>query len=194
MGLSIEGVALVLLRAIEKGEPIVSEVVKQCVARDWQYLISGLTPARSLLAALKGHIRQAERIFEAGIADRERAGDRFVAAWTRLYFCELYLDITSATKKPPLSVLLRNFTSICVIMLRGPAKITKLIEQVRRNPHFDPNGYFIGRAEMILGLLCKAKKNRALAVQHLTEAKRITSQFGQSPMLARIEAALAELR
>jgi len=46
---------------------------------------------------------------------------------------------------------------------------------------------------MILGLLYKAKKKRALAVQHLTEAKRITSQFGPTPMLAKIDAALAEL-
>ena len=46
---------------------------------------------------------------------------------------------------------------------------------------------------MILGLLYKAKKKRALAVQHLTEAQRIISQFGQTPMLARIDAALAEL-
>ena len=46
---------------------------------------------------------------------------------------------------------------------------------------------------MILGLLYKAKKKRALALQHLTEAHRIISQFGQTPMLARIDAALAEL-
>ena len=46
---------------------------------------------------------------------------------------------------------------------------------------------------MILGLLYKTKKKRALALQHLTEAKRIISQFGQTPMLARIDAALAEL-
>jgi hypothetical protein len=45
----------------------------------------------------------------------------------------------------------------------------------------------------VLGLLYKAKKRRGLAVQHLTEAKRIISQFGQTPMLAKIEAALAEV-
>jgi hypothetical protein len=46
---------------------------------------------------------------------------------------------------------------------------------------------------MILGLLYKGKKKRALAVSHLTEAKRILSQFGQTPILARVDAALAEL-
>ena len=46
---------------------------------------------------------------------------------------------------------------------------------------------------MILGLLYKTKKKRALAVQRLGEARRILSQFGQTPMLARVETALAEL-
>jgi hypothetical protein len=46
---------------------------------------------------------------------------------------------------------------------------------------------------MLLGLLYKIKRKRALALQHLTEAKRILSQFGETPILARVETALAEL-
>ncbi len=46
---------------------------------------------------------------------------------------------------------------------------------------------------MILGLLYKAKKKRELALEQLTEARRILSQFGQTPTLARVETALAEL-
>jgi len=45
-----------------------------------------------------------------------------------------------------------------------------------------------------LGLLYKIKKKDTLAVQHLAEARRILSGFGRSPMLARIETALAEIR
>jgi hypothetical protein len=65
--------------------------------------------------------------------------------------------------------------------------------RVLENPSFDPQGHPLGHAQMILGLLYKTKKKHALAVQHLTEAQRIISQFGQTPMLARIDAALAEL-
>ena len=46
---------------------------------------------------------------------------------------------------------------------------------------------------MILALLYKAKHKRELAVRHLTEGELIMSQFGQSPMLAKIDAALAEV-
>jgi hypothetical protein len=51
----------------------------------------------------------------------------------------------------------------------------------------------IGRVETILGLLYQVKNKRALALQHLTEAKRIASQFGTTPTLAKIEEALAKL-
>ena len=68
------------------------------------------------------------------------------------------------------------------------------------NWHFDPAGHILilqgiqrPPAHDFLALLYKAKKKPALALQHLTEAQRIIFQFGQTPMLARIDAALAEL-
>ena len=57
----------------------------------------------------------------------------------------------------------------------------------------DPSGQHVGSAHKALGLLYKVKKKRSLALEHLTEAKRIYSQFGPSPVLARVETALAEL-
>jgi hypothetical protein len=62
---------------------------------------------------------------------------------------------------------------------------------VMANPLSDPAGHHAGRAHMILGLLYKAKKKRMLALEHLTNAKRILSQFGRTPLLARVDAALA---
>jgi hypothetical protein len=45
--------------------------------------------------------------------------------------------------------------------------------------HFSPSRCLTGKS--------------ALAVQHLTEAKRMLSQFGKTPTLARVEGALVEL-
>jgi hypothetical protein len=78
-------------------------------------------------------------------------------------------------------------------MLTASSRIRALVTHVLENPHFDPGGFHVGRSKMILGLLYKAKKKRALAVEHLTEAKGILSQFGETPILARVETALAEL-
>jgi hypothetical protein len=51
----------------------------------------------------------------------------------------------------------------------------------------------VARIEAILGLLYKFNNKRAVALQHLTEAKRIASQFGTTPTLAKIDEALAKL-
>jgi hypothetical protein len=72
---------------------------------------------------------------------------------------------------------------------RIPAATTRIME----NPRFDPTRHHVGHVQMILGLFYKAKKKPRLAVQHLTEAKRILLQFGRTPILARVEGALAEL-
>ena len=80
------------------------------------------------------------------------------------------------------------------VIVTATSRVRALTTHALKNPHLNPAGHHVGRAQMILGLLYKTKKKRALAVQHLTEAKRIIrSQFRQIPMLARIDAALAEL-
>jgi hypothetical protein len=80
------------------------------------------------------------------------------------------------------------------VIATASSRIRTLVASVLKNPGFDPNGHFVGSANMMLGLLYKTKKKDALAIQHLTEARRILSEFGPSPMLARIETALAEIR
>ena len=77
--------------------------------------------------------------------------------------------------------------------MSSESRITALARQIRDGAVIDPDGIAVARSEMFLGLLYKAKKKRRPARQHLIEAKRIVSQFGSTPMLARIEAALAEL-
>ena len=78
-------------------------------------------------------------------------------------------------------------------MLTASSRIRAIATSILKNPLHNPEGFWVGRTQMILGLLYKTKKKRALALEHLTEAKRTLSQFGQIPTLARIDAALAEL-
>jgi len=78
-------------------------------------------------------------------------------------------------------------------MITAPSRIRALAKLDADYPHYDPKGFSTGKSEMLLGLLYKTKKKRALAVQHLTAARRILSQFGQTATLARVKTALAEL-
>jgi hypothetical protein len=142
---------------------------------------------------LEGDIGGGIRFLEEAISRRESEGYRVAADWYRLFLSEVYLQIIAGSEKLPFWALLRNLPTLLSVMATASSRINALMDCVLRNPQFHPEGHFFGRAQMTLGLLCKAKKKHALAVNHLTEAKRIFSQFGQTPILARVETALAEL-
>jgi hypothetical protein len=123
-------------------------------------------------------------LIEEAILRREKEGYRFMADWTRLYLAEIYLQMIAGNEKPPpLLILLRNLPTILRVMMTAHSRIPDLLKRVMANPHFDPAGHHIGRAQMILGLFYKVKKKRVLALQHLTEGRTILSQFGQTPTL-----------
>ena len=105
----------------------------------------------------------------------------------------MYLAIIAGNERLPLLILLKNLPFLLKIIVTAPSSIHELSMRVLENRHFDPSGFHVGHVQMILGLLYKTKKKPTLALQHLSEARRILSQFGQTPILARVDAALAEL-
>jgi class 3 adenylate cyclase len=114
--------------------------------------------------------------------------------WYRLYLCEIYLGILSGEGGASAGVIVRNLRSLVSVMVSGPKRIEELVAKVRQNKVFDRNGHYYARTELILGTLHKIKKRRELALRHLSEARRIVEPAGPSPMLTRIDAALAELQ
>jgi hypothetical protein len=143
--------------------------------------------------AMAGQVGEGLRQIEDTIARREAEGAQIAADWNRLFLSEVYLQILSGEGGASFGVLLRNFRALAGVMLFGEKRIRALIEKVRQNPQFDDDGHYVARGEMILGLLCKARKRKAKAVEHLTTAHRLIAPTGKSPMLSRIETALAEL-
>ena len=184
--------ALVLLKkpgALDE----VEHFAAQCNENGWMLFLQGPDGILGVGLALNSRINEGLRHFEEAIDRREKEGYRAAADWCRLFLCEVYLEILSGKGEASLGLLLQNLRSLTWVFMFGAKRIVGLIEQVRSNPQFDRNGHYIGRAEMILGLLYKVKKKRALATTHLMEARRIVSEVGPSPMLTRIETALAEL-
>ena len=171
----------------------VRHYVEMCEANGWALFGSSPDMMLGIAQVMDGRIDAGLRHIDRVIARREQEGYQTAADWYRLFLCEVYLEILSGNGEASLSVFLRNFRSLSGVLLFGPKRIHALVERVRANPHFDPDGYNIARCELILGLLYKLKKKNALAVQHLTEARRIVAPSGASPMLTRIEGALAEL-
>jgi class 3 adenylate cyclase/tetratricopeptide (TPR) repeat protein len=191
--LGVKGSALALLKRTDEARLVLSDTRRRLTELNWRYELILLDPAFGVLTVLSGEIAKGIRTVEKAMATAHRDGWRVAEDWAKLFLCEIYLEVMFSKNRPKLKVLWSNAFVIIKILLTGSFAIQALISEVRDSPRFDTNGHHIGRAQMILGLLYKAKKKRVLAIEHLSDAKRILSQFGRTPILARVETALAEL-
>jgi hypothetical protein len=188
-----KGCSLVLLRQIEEGAKILDGQRHRCVADGDVYILTATDGVMGVCRVLQGRISDGIRLLEEGILKREEEGYLGIADWYRILLGEVYLQIVGGKERPPFLSIMKNLPILLRVLVTASPRIRTLITHVLENPHYDPEGHYVGHAQMILGVLFKIKKKRALALQHLTEAKRILSAFGQSPMLARLDAALTEL-
>ena len=131
---------------------------------------------------------------EASISRLERDGLGAIANWFRLVLAEVYVRMISGGEKPPLRVVGRNLFTILYVAMVAEARVKALVKAVSESSYVDREGTMFARCEMILGLLCKAKKRRSEAVSHLTEAKRLLAQLGPTPALDRVDLALRDLQ
>ncbi|WP_431298990.1 ATP-binding protein [Tabrizicola sp. BL-A-41-H6] len=164
-----------------------------CATNGWTMFGGGPEIMLGVALAMEGRIGEGLAHMEAVIKRRESEGAQTSANWNRLFLCEVYLGILSGQGGASPAVLLRNIGALTKVILFGPKKIMQLVEQVRAHPHFDADGHYYARTELILGMLHKAKKQKAKAIAHLTEAQRLVAPAGRSTMATRIDLALNEL-
>ena len=193
IALSTKGSALIMLRRVDEGAALLEEVRAECIATGNPFTFATSEGAIGAGKLISGDIANGLRWIERAILEREKDGFLRAADWYRMLLSEVYLQIIEKSERLPLLVLLRNLPALVRIRFTAPSYIKASMMLILKNPHVDPSGLHAGRAQMMLGLLYKFRKDRALAIQHLTEARRILLQFGQTPILGRVEAALAEL-
>jgi class 3 adenylate cyclase/tetratricopeptide (TPR) repeat protein len=191
---NIKGCVLLLLRRTAEGLTILDAFRRRCAIDGDFYSLATSDAILGVSQVIQGDIRQGIRALEQAILKRETEGYRAAADWYRLFLGEVYLQIIDGNEKLPFALLLKNLPILLTVMATASSRVPALMAHVLANPRFHPDGHIPGRAQMILGLLYKAKNKPAPAMQHLTEARRILAQFGPSPMLGRVEAALAELK
>jgi hypothetical protein len=184
----------VLLRKTKEGSELLERFRERCFLDGDLYSLSTVDGILAVSQVLQGNISKGINSLEDAILRREAEGYRACADWYRLFLCEIYLQIISGNEKLPFSALLRNFPILLKVLLSAASRIRGETALLLDSPRWSGEGHFVGHAQLILGLLYKTKRRRALAVQHLTASRRILSQFGQTPMLMRVEAALAELK
>lgn len=188
-----KGWALVLLRRLEEGVKLLEEDHQRCARDGNLYALNNSGGIFGVYEVLRGNVKGGIKMIEEVIVLQEKDGCRLTADWFRFFLCEVYLQIIGGKEKLNLFALLKNVSIILKVIVTASSRVPALMFRVLENPHIDPQGLHVGRVQMILGLLYKTKKNHALALKHLIEARRILSQFGQPAILARVEMALAEL-
>jgi class 3 adenylate cyclase/tetratricopeptide (TPR) repeat protein len=188
-----KGCALTLLRRTEEGVTTLEETRRRCINDGDLYTLAGSDGIIGLSKILQGKIREGIRFIEEAILRREKEGYRDAADWYRLFLGEVYLTIIAGDERLPIATFLKNLPILLRVMVTAASRIRSYAALALENPHYDPAGHHAGRVKMMLGLLYQIKKKRALAVQHLTEARRLLCQIGQTPLLTRVDAALAEL-
>jgi tetratricopeptide (TPR) repeat protein len=187
--------ALVALGRNEEGMMLLEESRRRCDTDGDVFALDQSNLLLGVCKILQGRFADGIHVIVNGIFQTEKDGYKIMADLERLFLADVYLQImTGGDKKVPLPTLLRNLPILLKVMFTGGSRIRALIRRVLENPHFDPAGFHVGHAKMILGLLYKTRKKSAIALEYLTEARRIFSQFGQTPILARVDTALAELK
>ena len=175
------GASLVLLRQTDEGARLLEEERTRNTAEGALVAVAATDGVTGVCKVLQGNIGEGIDFIEDAILRREKEGYRDIADWYRLILGEVYLQIIAGNEKLPFLTLLKNLPTLLTVMVVASARIRALMTHVRENPHFDPEGHHGGHAQMIFGLLYKAKKKRALAVQHLTEARRIFLPIRPNP-------------
>lgn len=188
-----KGCALVLLRRTQEGLKLLEGVRGRCFDLGFRDAFAGSDVIVGLGKVFQGNVGSGIRFLEEAISAREKELYRDAADWYRMFLSEVYLQILQRNERFSFLVLVRNMPTLLKASVTGSVRIRRLVKHVLENPHFDPAGHMAGRAKMVLGLLYKKQRRPALADQYLTEAREILSQFGQTPILARVDTALAEL-
>ena len=132
-------------------------------------------------------------MLESAISAYDARGEIVYATSTKISLAEIYMEMLTSRARPPLSVILRNLGMVFRVKFFGVRRIEALLEQAGRAPHLHECGTIRARINMNIGLLRKLQKKPDLARQFLEKARAPAEHHGATLMVAKIDAALAEL-
>jgi hypothetical protein len=142
---------------------------------------------------MQGRLAQGIAFIKKAIIRREQEGYRAAADWYRLILCYVYIEVLEGGERPPLEVILRNVVCLVRLKLTAFREIDRMMDIVRANPQFDPEGFHYAKINLVLGLRWMLARRADRAKPYLNEARRLALPFGQTPIRRRIDAALERL-
>ncbi len=170
------------------------EFRRQCEENGWRQFHDLSEGPWGTALVVHGNIGAGLTWLHASISRLQNNSMVGMANTLRMALAEVYIRIISRSERVPLRIIVRNLPTLLKAGMVAEKRVTALLDEVRAQPHVDREGTLFGRCEMLLGLLCKARKRPVEAVAHLTEARRLLAQLGSTPAIDRVEAALRELQ
>jgi class 3 adenylate cyclase len=185
--------ALVLLKRLREGVPLLEEARRRDAEKGCATFLSMTDPVWGAAQMMQGKLSEGIAFIKGAIVRREQEGYRAAADWYRAILCYVYIDVLEGHERPPLGIILRNFFCLVRLKLTGLREIDRMMDTVRANSQFDPEGFHHVKINMVLGLRWMLARRADLAKRYLNEARRLALSFGPTPLSKRIDAALARL-
>jgi hypothetical protein len=149
---------------------------------------------RGVALAMSGQISKGIEVIKQHIVRLDSAGDRTVAAWTRIILAEICIEILLGKDKPPAIVILKNFWTIVGARMFGLRRARALLREAEAHKQLSEQGVSFARINLNLGILSAMENKHADAKRHLEKARIAAESQGADKLQQRIDTALAELR
>jgi hypothetical protein len=140
-----------------------------------------------------GRVSEGIRLIERTIEAREAAGDRSLAAFTRILLAEVYIEILSGGRKAPAATVLRNLPTLAVARLRGARRASALLERAASHKQLSDHGAAGARIDFGRGRLFAMGGKRDQARACFERARDIAEAQGLDLLRRRSQDALAQL-
>ncbi|MCI4348604.1 MAG: AAA family ATPase [Thermoplasmata archaeon] len=193
LGLVAEASAEIFRGATPEGLARLQQLRRRTEKNGWLIVDAAMDIAEGVGLAVTGDIQGGIRLLRTSIAVRDQEGLRTIAAWSRIALAEVYLEILTGTQRPPVMVLLRNLPTLLAAKLVGARRARLLLEEASTHDQLSPRGAIRARIEMDLGVLDKLDGKYLEAKRHLGDARVSAALQKATPLVARIDAALATL-
>ena len=194
MGAITKASAEIFLGDVEGSLVRLLEAISIASQTGWGQMVAFGTISVGVGHVLAGRIGRGIGLLESAIAAYDAHGEIVYATFYKIALAQIYLEMLTSRERPPLSVIRqesRHGSSRQILRLR---RIEALLQQAGRAPHLHECGTTRARINMYLGLLHKLKKEPDLARQFLEKARAPAEYHGATLLVAKIDAALAELQ
>jgi DNA-binding winged helix-turn-helix (wHTH) protein len=195
LGLTVVGVAQVMLGHVAEGIATLERQRAQAAAHNWRYTMSGTDAPMGVAMLLRGDLKRGVRWLEDAIDRFEtQQGNRVIADFTRLFLAEFYIALLTGSRKPSLKIVLKNLFFILHSKRIAAARAEELLMRAIGSPMFCELGVVHARIAFNLGLLHQTMKRPDAARSWFDKARTAATAQQAANWLAKIDAAMAAVQ